>query len=80
MYTSRFLVLNKICLKIFKSRESFLRLQKPQQEIPISSIKDCNYIQMNNQKGNKNSHYYISYVLNTSISDSKIDDKIESKN
>ena len=78
LYTTRFCVLNKVCLKIFKNREHFLRLQKAQMEVPISFIKECNWVQLNNQKANKNSHFYINYV---SISgESKIDDsKLESK-
>jgi len=31
-------------------------------EIPINSIKECNYIQLNSQKANKNGHFYINYV------------------
>jgi hypothetical protein len=75
IYTTRFCVLNKVYLKIFKNRESFLRLQKSQMEIPINSIKECNYIQLNSQKANKNGHFYINYVSflgESQIEESKI--------
>lgn len=62
IYTTRFCILNKVCFKIFKNRETFLRLQKPQIEIPINSIKDCNYVHLNSQKANKNFHFYINYL------------------
>ena len=39
-----------------------MRLQKPQMEIPINSIKDCSYFQISTQKTNKTSHFYINYV------------------
>jgi len=74
IYTTRFCVLNKKYFKIFKNRENFLRLQKPQMEIPINSIKDCNYVQLNGQKNNKNYHFFLNY--NSMLSESRIEESI----
>lgn len=81
IYTARFSLLNKVCLKIYKNRENFLRLQKPQTEIPFNNIKDCNYIQLhNNPKGGsgKAFHFYINYIM--PYNEGRLEDKIESKN
>jgi len=75
IYTTRFCVLTKVFFKIFKNKENFLRLQKPQMEIPIINLKECNYVQINNPKANKTAHFYLSYI--STLGDSRIE---ESKN
>ncbi len=77
-YTNRFCVLNKICLKVFKSRENFLTLQKPQMEIYLNSIKYCNYLNINNvnNKINKASHFLIQYT-SLLMNENKSEDKLE---
>lgn len=41
-------------------------------EIPLSSIKECNYLQLNVPKANKNSHFYINYI--SSLGESRLDE------
>lgn len=72
IYTTRFCVLTKVFFKIFKNKENFLRLQKPQMEFPIINLKECNYVQINNPKANKTAHFYLSYI--STLSESRIEE------
>jgi len=74
IYTSRFCILSKVFFKIFKNKENFLRLQKPQMEIPINAIKECNYIQINNPKANKTAHFYLGFI--SGLSESRMEESI----
>ena len=62
IYSQRFIVVNKETFKVYKSKECFLRIRKPQLEIPIFCIKESNFVIFNDKKANKNSHFYMKYV------------------
>jgi hypothetical protein len=67
IYSSRFIVVNKQTFKIYRSKECFLRLRKPQLDIAINCIKESNFVLFNDKKANKNSHFYLKYVKSLNL-------------
>ena len=58
LYSSRICVITKSEFKYYKSKESYLRMQKPLRSIPISSIIEVDFVNANKKRKNLD-HFYI---------------------
>jgi hypothetical protein len=75
LYSSRLCVITKSEFKYYKSKESYLRMQKPLRSIPINSIIEVDFVKAN-KKGKTLDHFYIKIEDNTNNL-SKMSEKID---
>jgi len=74
LYSSRLCVITKSEFKYYKSKESYLRIQKPLRSIPINSIVEVDFVK-GNKKQKTLDHFYIILEDNNNLS--KISDKVD---
>lgn len=76
LYSNRMCVVTKTEFRYYKSKESYLRMQKPQRTIPLSNIREVNFVN-GNKKRNSLDHFYIKLDEENFSNISKISNKSE---
>ncbi len=76
LYSNRMCVVTKTQFRYYKSKESYLRMQKPQRVIPLCSIIEVNFVNANKKRKNLD-HFYIKLDENNISNLSKISNKSE---
>lgn len=76
LYSNRMCVVTKTEFRYYKSKESYLRMQKPLRIIPLSNIIEVNFVS-GNKKRNSLDHFYIKLEEENFSNISKISNKSE---
>jgi len=74
LYSNRMCVVTKTEFRYYKSKETYLRMQKPQRIIPLSNVIEVNFVS-GNKKRNSLDHFYIKLDEENFSNISKISNK-----